>query len=104
MDYKRVRETIRSQTSNSTTNIQILQSSSIGVTKKGFIRVRPEDRTPSCKLNEDGSFYDFGSGEYYKDIISLLFDGFHAFDSLSDTMKWVCSELNIQWEVPNEYT
>jgi len=47
---------------------------------------------------KEGSFHDYGTGEHYVDIVSLLYDGYHAFDSLSNTMKWVCLELNINWE------
>lgn len=71
----------------------------IDVTKDGKFKVRPEEKTPSCVINKDGSFHDFGSGEHYSDIISLLFDGYHAFDSLFETMKYVCQELNIDIEV-----
>ena len=74
----------------------------IDITKDGFIRVRLDDRTPSCKINKDGSFHDFGSGEHYSDIVSLLYDGYGAFDSLFETMKYVCQELNIDMGVCHE--
>jgi hypothetical protein len=74
----------------------------IDITKDGFIRVRSDDRTPSCKINKDGSFHDFGSGEHYRDIVSLLYDGYGAFNSLFETMKYVCQELNIDMGVYHE--
>ncbi len=102
MDYKHLRKAIKECTNSPEPNIRILNSAYIDVTKDGFCRVRQEDKTPSCKINKDGSFHDFGSGEHYTDIVSLLFDGYHAFDSLTDTMQWVCDELNITWEVADE--
>ena len=70
----------------------------IDVTKDGFLKVR-EESTPSCQINKDGSCHDYGTGEHYSDIVSLLYDGYHAFDSLPGTMEWVCSELGIDIEV-----
>ena len=61
-----------------------------------------EENSPSCKLYKNGSCYDFGSGEYYSDIVSLLFDGYRAFDSLPQTMEWLCEELGIKIEVDDE--
>ncbi len=57
-----------------------------------------EEDSPSCKIYQNGSCYDFGSGEYYSDIVSLLFDGYKAFESLPATMEWLCEELNIDKE------
>jgi len=74
----------------------------IDITKKGFFRVRPDDKTPSCYINKDGSFHDFGSGEHYSDMVSLLYDGYHAFNSPKDSLIWVYEQLNIQ-EVDNEH-
>ena len=101
MNYKQQREKLKLHTSNKETPKELLQTIGIDITKDGFIRVRPEDRTPSCKINKDGSFYDFGSSEYYSDIVALLYDGYAAFDSLTDTMQWVCQQVNIPWEVNN---
>ncbi len=98
MDYKIIRQTIKAYTSDPQVNIRLLKSLGIDITRDGFFKVRPEERTPSCKVNADGSFHDFGSGEHYSDIISLLYDGYNAFDSLSDTMEWLCRELNISME------
>jgi len=102
MGYKSIRQAIRAIASNAETSIRILSGEGIDITRDGFIRVRPDDRTPSCKINQDGSFHDFGSGEHYSDIVALFFDGYHAFDSLSETMQWVCQELDIPWEVDDE--
>jgi hypothetical protein len=102
MTYKSQRELIRTYASNRETPKELLQTIGIDITKDGFIRVRPDDRTPSCKINKDGSFHDFGSGEHYSDIVSLLYDGYGAFDSLFETMKYVCQELNIDMEVCHE--
>ena len=102
MDYKTIRETIRSHASNSNMSIQILQNIGIDISRNGFFKIRPEERTPSCKINKDGSFHDYGSGEHYGDIVSLLYDGYHAFDSLPATMQWLCGELGVEWEVNDE--
>jgi hypothetical protein len=99
MTSKEQREKIKLFVSNVNVVTLLLQTIGIDITKDGFIRVRPEDRTPSCKINKDGSFYDFGSSEYYSDIVALLYDGYAAFDSLTDTMQWVCQQVNIPWEV-----
>jgi hypothetical protein len=102
MTYKLQREFIRIYASNANTSYLLLERIGIDITKDGFIRVRPDDRTPSCKINKDGSFHDFGSGEHYSDIVSLLYDGYGAFNSLFETMKYVCQELNIDMEVCHE--
>jgi hypothetical protein len=102
MTYKLQREFIRTYASNANTSYLLLERIGIDITKDGFIRVRPDDRTPSCKINKDGSFHDFGSGEHYSDIVSLLYDGYGAFDSLFETMKYVCQELNIDMGVCHE--
>jgi hypothetical protein len=102
MDYKTIRETIRSYASNSNMSIQILQNIGIDISRNGFFKIRPEERTPSCKINKNGSFHDYGSGEHYSDIVSLLYDGYHAFDSLPATMQWLCGELGVEWEVNDE--
>jgi hypothetical protein len=83
-------------------SIQILQNIGIDISRNGFFKIRPEERTPSCKINKNGSFHDFGSGEHYSDIVSLLYDGYHAFDSLPATMQWLCGELGVEWEVNDE--
>ncbi|HIP20223.1 MAG TPA: hypothetical protein EYG70_03775 [Sulfurimonas sp.] len=97
--YPETRQKIRSYTNDVEININILNGVGIDITKDGFFKVRPDERTPSCKIYKDGSFHDFGSGEHYSDIVSLFYDGYHAFNSLPETMEWLCQELNIQWEV-----
>ncbi len=101
MNHKTIRQTIKAHTSDPQVNIRLLKSLGIDITKDGFFKVRPDERTPSCKVNADGSFHDFGSGEHYSDIVSLFYDGYNAFGSLADTMEWLCDELNIPWEVDN---
>ena len=101
MDYKHLREAIKECTNSPEPNIRILKDIGIDIMRTGKFKVRPEEKTPSCIINKDGSFHDFGSGEHYGDIVSLLFDGYHAFDSLPKTMEWLCQELNIKWEVNN---
>jgi len=102
MSYKSIRQTIKLHTSNSQTNILILNGIGIDISKDGFCKVRPDEKTASCKINNGGSFHDFGSGEHYSDIVSLLFDGYQAFDTLPETMQWLCEELNIPWEISDE--
>jgi len=102
MTSKEQREKIKLFVSNVNVVTLLLQTIGIDITKDGFIRVRPDDRTPSCKINKDGSFHDFGSGEHYSDIVSLLYDGYGAFNSLFETMKYVCQELNIDMGVCHE--
>jgi len=102
MNYKTLRETIRTKTASDSVVVQILNRIGISVTRDGFFKVRPEDRTPSCKINKDGSCHDYGSGEHYSDVVSLLFDGYRAFDSISSTMEWTCEELNINMEAYHE--
>ena len=102
MDYKSLREAINQCLNSFESNKWFLENKiGVDVTRSGHFRVRPEDNTPSCIINKDGSFHDFGSSEHYGDMVSLLFDGYHGFSSLSDTMKWLCEELNIPWEVNN---
>jgi len=98
MNYKALREEIRERISSAKDTVRILNGIGIEVNREGFFKVR-EEKTPSCKINKDGSFHDFGSGVHYSDIVSLLYDGYHAFDTLTDTMQWLCQELGIQWEV-----
>ncbi len=100
--YIETRQKIRSYTNDVEININILNGIGIDITKDGFFKVRSDERTPSCKINKDGSFHDFGSGVHYSDIISLLYDGYHAFDSITETMDWLCLELGIEWEVSYE--
>ena len=102
MNYESVRQAIKTHTSDPQVNIGLLNRLGIDITRDGFFKVRPGEKTPSCKVNTDGSFHDCGSGEHYADIVSLLFDGYKAFDFLPDTMRWLCEELNINWEVHNE--
>ena len=99
MDYKKQRALIRSRLDNKEAVKNFLENNvGIDVTRNGFFKVREDDKTPSCKINRDGSCHDFGSGSYFKDIVSLLFDGYAAFSSLPSTMEWVCLKLDIEWE------
>ncbi len=98
LQYEALRSSIRERTDSIADARNILNQIGIDVTRDGFFKVRSEERTPSCTINKDGSFHDFGSGEHYGDIVSLLYDGYHAFDTLTDTMQWLCQELGIQWE------
>ena len=103
MNYKTLRETINQNLNTFEANKRFLEHNiGIDVTRAGHFRVRTNDNNPSCIINKDGSFHDFGSGEHYSDMVSLIFDGYRAFDSLSDTMKWLCEELNINCEASNE--
>ncbi len=103
MTYKDLRTQINQRLGNANAAKTFLQTNiGIDVTKDGFFKVRSDERTPSCKINKDGSFHDFGSGEHYGDMVSLLYDGYHAFDSLPETMEWLCQELGIKWEVNDE--
>ena len=97
MRYKELRQAIRERTSSFTDTIRIVNMLGIDVSREGFIKVR-EERTPSCKINKDGSCHDYGNGEHYTDVVSLLFDGYQAFNSLHETMQWLCDELNINME------
>lgn len=99
MDYKGIRELVNRQLNSFETSKRFLENSiGIDVTNAGHFRVRTDDKTPSCIINKNGSFHDFGSGEHYTDMVSLIFDGYHAFDSLPDTLRWLCAQLNINWE------
>ena len=103
MHYKDLRDKIKKFIGDRKSSIDFLENRiGIDVTRGFYLRVRPDDKTPSCKVNKDGSFHDFGSGEHYSDIVSLLYDGYHAFDTLSETMQWFCEELNIDMEVQDE--
>lgn len=102
MKCKELRQVIRERINSSMETARILNTIGIGVTREGFFKVRPEERTPSCKINKDGSCHDYGSGEHYSDVVSLLFDGYRAFDSLPLTMEWLCEELNINMEAYDE--
>ena len=97
MNYKARREAIRERTSSATDTVRILNGIGIEVSREGFFKVR-EERTPSCKINKDGSCHDYGSGEHYGDIVALLFDGYRAFESLPETMEWLCEKLGINKE------
>ena len=97
MKYKELRQEIRKRTSSASDVIRIVNMLGIDVNREGFIKVR-EERTPSTKINKDGSCHDYGSGVHYRDVVSLLFDGYQAFNSLPETMEWLCDELNINME------
>lgn len=103
MNYKELRRTIQTHLNSFESNkLFLTQSIGIDVTRDGKFKVRKDERTPSCVINKDGSFHDYGSGRHYIDIVSLVYDGYNAFDSLPSTMKWVCEELNIDWEAYRE--
>lgn len=102
MNYKVIRETINNHLNTFELNKQFLENIGIDVTRSGHFRVRTEDKTPSCFINKDSSFHDFGSGKHYIDMVSLLFDGYCGFNSLSDTIIWLCEELNINQEAYHE--
>ena len=96
MDYKDLRNQINQQLGNSNSAKTFLQTNiGIDVNKAGYFKVRADERTPSTIINKGGSFHDYGSGEHYRDVVALLFDGYHAFDSLPKTMEWVCDQLDI---------
>ena len=101
-DYRKIRNNIQSRTEDPRVVKSILGHIGIDITKDGFFKVRPKERTPSCKINKDGSFHDYGSGEHYVDMVSLLFDGYNAFETLPETMEWLCDELGIAREINNE--
>jgi len=101
VDYKKTRTKIKTLTSSVDSVRSFLSNLGIDVTRDNFFKVR-EERTPSCKINKDGSCHDFGTGDHYIDIVSLLFDGYRAFDSLPETMQWICAELGIRWEDNDE--
>ncbi len=99
-DHKALRASIKDIVGSSSTAKSFVQNNiGIDITRDGKFKVRPEEKTPSCVINRDGSFHDYGSGTHYSDIVSLLYDGYQAFDSLFETMKYVCQELNIDMEV-----
>ena len=65
MNFKHIRETIGQHLSSFEANKRFLMVNiGIDVTKDGFCKVRPEERTPSCKINKDGSCHDYGTGEH----------------------------------------
>lgn len=97
IDFKKTRNLIRAHASSGDIVKGFLVNLNIDVTRDGFFKVRDES-TPSCQINKDGSSHDYGTGEHYGDIVSLLFDGYHAFDSLPETMEWLCNELEIDME------
>ena len=98
MNYKALRQAIKVQTSSQQAAEHILSILGIDVTRDHFFKVR-EERTPSSRVNKNGSCHDYGTGDHYSDLVSLLFDGYHAFDSLPETMEWICNEINIDTEV-----
>ena len=103
MDYKRQREIIKSYFINKEViKAFLVNNIGIDVTRDGYFKVRPDDNSPSCIINKDKSFHDYGSGEHYSDLVSLLYDGYHAFNSLPETMQWVGEELGIDLEAYHE--
>lgn len=101
MNYKALRQTIKNRTDSVIDVVQTLNSIGIEVNREGYFKVR-EERSPSCKINKDGSCHDYGSGEHYSDMVALLFDGYRAFETLPETMAWLCEELNIDTETYDE--
>ena len=102
INHKQTRIRIREYTNDIHTIITLLRRIGINVTKDGFIKVRAGEKNASCLINKNGSFHDYGSGQHYSDLVSLLFDGYNAFDSLPETMEWLCEELNINMEAYDE--
>lgn len=98
MNYKAIRKAIKERTNTDTDIVRILNVLGIDVSREGFFKVR-EERTPSCKINKNGTCHDYGTGEHYSDAVTLLFDGYRAFESLPETMEWLCKELNIDKDV-----
>jgi len=94
MNHKATRAEIATRTATRETIKEILESIGIDITASYHFKVR-EESTPSALINKDGSVYDFGSSEYYGDIVALLFDGYKAFNSLTDTMAYLCDYLGI---------
>ncbi len=102
-DFKAIREEIGNYTGSREGAAFFLRHySGIDVTRDWKFKVRYEERTPSCVINENGSFHDYGTGEHYGDIVSLLFDGYNAFDTLTETIMYVCQEYNIDMEKYHE--
>ncbi len=101
MNYKALRQAIKDRTGSAMDIVRILNVLGIDVSREGFFKVR-EERTPSCKINSTGACHDYGNGEHYSDVVSLLFDGYRAFESLPETMEWLCEELNIDKEAYDE--
>jgi len=100
MNYKKLRERIRSHLSSKEAVKNFLVNNiGIDITRDGFFKVRLDDTNPSCQINRDGSCHDYGTGDHYSDLVSLLYDGYHAFDSLPEIMEWICNEINIDTEV-----
>ena len=97
MNHKALRLEIKNRAGSAMATVRILNGIGIEVNREGFFKVR-EEKTPSCKINKDGSCHDYGSGEHYGDIVALLFDGYRAFESLPETMDWLCEELGINKE------
>jgi hypothetical protein len=100
MDFRNIRDRIRERCNDRATCIGLLHQLGIDVNRKFFFRVRIDDNTPSCHINKNGSFHDFGSDDHYGDVVALLYDGFKAFDSLPETMEWLCEQLGIDF---NDY-
>ncbi len=99
MNYKVLRQAIKAQTSSQQSVEYVINILGIDVTQDHFFKVRPEECTPSCIINKDGSCHDYGTGDHYSDLVSLLYDGYHAFDSLPGTMEWLCDQLDINMGV-----
>ncbi len=103
MNFKKNRQNIRASLNTKDAVKNFLQKHiGIDVTRDGFLKVRPDEKTASCRLNYDGSAHDYGTDEHYSDIVSLIYDGYHGFDSLYETIEWLCYELNISIETDHD--
>lgn len=95
-DIKDIRVDIKAMSSKDLTE-SIL--SSLGVYMRGGKVMLREEKTPSSIINKDGSVYDFGSGILYPDIVSVLYDGLGAFDTLYNATIWVAQNIGIEIEI-----
>ncbi len=93
LNFKERRQKIKDRFGSKEGVIEVLHIIGIDVNRNNMLRVRESDKTPSAQINNDGSVYDHGSSERYSDIVSLLFDGYRAFNSLGDTITWIESKV-----------
>ncbi len=93
LNFKERRQKIKDRFGSRDGVIEVLTIIGIDINRNGMIRVRESDKTPSAQINTDGSVYDHGSSERYSDIVSLLFDGYRAFNSMGDTLEWLEAKI-----------
>ncbi|HAN21181.1 MAG TPA: hypothetical protein DCP51_05840 [Clostridiales bacterium] len=89
---KHLRQKIKEQSGNCETVSFTLNQLGILV-KDNTFSIRPE-KTPSARINTDGSVHDYGSGEHYHDLVSLLYDGFRLYPSIIETVTELSKLLN----------